>query len=162
MLAWLESTQYSAWTRGESFWGWPFALTVHAFGTAIVIGFVFIISLRLFGAFETVPYSSLKRLFPVIWVAFVLQFLSGFTLWMTKPSRYVSDGAFLLKFSFVIIGIVLTVYFYGIITREAGSWDAKGRVSSRGVKFVAGTLIVWCCVLVAGRLTAYLGSLYTG
>ena len=81
---------------------------------------------------------------------------------MTKPSRYVSDGAFLLKFSFVIIGIVLTVYFYGIITREAGSWDAKGRVSSRGVKFVAGTLIVWCCVLVAGRLTAYLGSLYTG
>jgi hypothetical protein len=162
VLAWLESTQYSAWTRGESFWGWPFALTVHAFGTAIVIGFIFLISLRLFGLFETVPYSSLKRLFPVIWFAFGLQILSGFTLWMTKPSRYVSDGAFLLKFSFVIIGIILTVYFYGIMKREATLWDAKGRVSSHGVNFVAGTLLVWCSVLVAGRLTAYLGSLYTG
>ena len=59
-------------------WGWPFALTVHAFGTAIVIGFIFIINLRLIGFFRTIPFSSLNRLFPVIWIAFVFQFLSGF------------------------------------------------------------------------------------
>ena len=158
MLAWLEGTQYSAWVRGE-LWGWPLALTVHAFGTAVVIGFILIINLRLLGLFETIPYSSLNRLFPVVWVALVLQFLSGFALWMTKPTQYVADVAFVLKFSLVIVGVILTLYFYGTIKREAASWEAKGAVSSRGLKFVAATTLVWCGVLVAGRLTAYLGSI---
>ena len=132
---------------------------MHAFGTAVVIGFIFIINLRLLGLFESIPYSSLNRLFPVVWVALVLQFLSGFALWMTKPTQYVADVAFALKFSLVIVGVVLTLYFYGTIKREAASWEAKGAVSSRGLKFVAATTLVWCGVLVAGRLTAYLGSI---
>jgi hypothetical protein len=161
VLGSLESSQFSAWVRGE-LWGWPLALTIHAFGTALVLGFIFIISLRLLGIFQTIPYTSLKRLFPVIWVALVLQFLSGFALWMTKPTRYIADTAFVLKFSLVIIGVVLTLYFYATIKREAASWQAAGAVSSRGVKFVAATLLVWCVVVVAGRLTAHLGSLYSG
>ena len=67
--------------------------------------------------------------------------------------------AFLLKFSLVVIGIVLTLYAFGIIRRDAASWEAKGAGSSRGAKLVALTLLVWCFVLVAGRMTAYLGSI---
>ena len=158
MLEWLESTQFSAWVRSE-LWGWPLALTVHAFGTALVIGFILIIGLRLLGLFELIPYTLLNRLFPVIWVALVLQFLSGFMLWMTKPTQYVADVAFLLKFLLVIVGMILTLSFYRTIKREAASWEAKGAVSSRGVKFGAAALLVWCVVLVAGRLTAHLGSI---
>ena len=161
MLAGLENSQFSVWVRGE-LWGWPLALTLHEFGTALVLGFIFIICLRLLGLFETIPYASLNRLFPVIWAALVVQFLSGFALWMTKPTRYVADTAFLLKLLFVIIGIILTTYLYGSIKREATSWDAAGAVSSGGIKFVAPSLLAWCVVLVAGRLTAYLGSLYGG
>ena len=79
MLAWLESSQFSAGVRNE-LWGWPLALTVHAFGTALVVGLTFIITLRLLGLFEAIPYSSLNRLFPVMWVALAVQFLSGFVL----------------------------------------------------------------------------------
>jgi hypothetical protein len=161
VLAGLENSQFSVWVRGE-LWGWPLALTLHALGTALVMGFIFIICLRLLGLFETIPYNSLKRLFPVIWAALVLQLLTGSALWMTKPTRYVADVAFLLKFLFVIIGVVLTGYLYGAIKREAASWDAAGAVSSDGAKFVAPSLLAWCIVLVAGRLTAYLGSLYAG
>ena len=137
------------------------ALTLHEFGTALVLGFIFIICLRLFGIFETIPYASLRRLFPVIWAALVLQFLTGFALWMTKPTRYVADVAFLLKLLFVIVGIVLTSYLYGFIKREAESWE-QGGVSSPAIKFVPFSLLVWCGVLIAGRLTAYLGSLSSG
>jgi len=161
VLAGLENSQFSVWVRGE-LWGWPLALTLHALGTALVMGFIFIICLRLLGLFETIPYNSLQRLFPVIWAALVLQLLTGFALWMTKPTRYVADVAFLLKFLFVIIGVVLTGYLYGAIKREAASWDVAGAVSSNGAKFVAPSLLAWCIVLVAGRLTAYLGSLYAG
>ncbi|HEY6259299.1 MAG TPA: hypothetical protein VIY51_26265 [Xanthobacteraceae bacterium] len=161
MLAWLENTQFSALVRSE-LWGWPLALTLHAFGTAIVIGFILIINLRLLGLFKAIPYAALKRLFPLIWVGVLLQLLSGFALWMTKPTQYVADAAFMLKSSLVIVGIILTLYFYGTVKREAAAWETAGAVSPRAMKLVAATLLVWCGVLVMGRLTAHLGSLYIG
>ena len=157
MLALLEGSQAAAWIRDE-LWGWPVALALHEFGTAVIVGFILIIGLRLFGLFETIPYAALSRLFPVIWIAFVLQLLTGFALWMTKATQYVFDVAFMLKIAFVLLGAILTLYFQGAVRREAASWDATG-VSSRVLKFVAATVLVWCSVLVTGRLTAYLGSL---
>ena len=162
MLAWLESSQIAAWERSDSLWGWPFALTLHALGTAVTIGLIFIICLRLIGVFETIPYTSLNRLFPAIWGAFAVQFLSGFALWSTKPTRYVADVAFMLKFLLFIVGFTLTLYLYGIMKREAASWDAAGAVSPGGFKLVAPSLLVWCGVLIAGRLTAHLGALFAG
>jgi hypothetical protein len=140
-------------------WGWPFVITLHTLGTAVVIGLIFIITLRLLGLFETIPYTSLKRLFPVLWVAFVVEFATGFVLWGTKPTRYVADGAFLLKSLFIIVGFVLTVYLYGMMKREAASWETSGAVSSDAAKLVAPTLLAWCVVLVAARMTALLGSI---
>jgi hypothetical protein len=159
VLEYLENTEFSEWARGESLWGWPFALTVHAWGTAVVIGFILIFGLRLLGFFRTIPFTSLTRLFPVVWVAVVFQFLSGFTLWMTKPSKYLSDWAFIIKFSLVISGLVVTWYYFRILRREGADWEANG-MSPRGYRFVAVTCMWWCAVLVAGRLTAYLGNLY--
>ncbi len=158
MLEWLENTPFATWVR-EDLWGWPLALTLHAFGTALVVGFVLIIGLRLLGFFRMIPYTSLSRLFPVIWAALALQVLSGLTLWMSKPTRYVADSAFMLKFSLIVVGTILTLQFYRTINHEAASWEAQGAVSARGVKFVAAALLVWGGVLVAGRLTGYLGSI---
>jgi hypothetical protein len=140
-------------------WGWPFVVTLHTLGTAVIIGLIFVITLRLLGLFETIPYSSLKRLFPVLWVAFVVEFATGFVLWGTKPTRYVADGAFLLKSVFIIVGVTLTVYLYGIMKREASSWETSGAVSSDAAKLVAPTLLAWCVVLIAARMTALLGSI---
>jgi hypothetical protein len=161
VLEWLESTEFSSLVRSE-LWGWPLALTVHAFGTALVVGFIVIIGLRLLGLFELIPFSSLSRLFPVVWLGLVLQFASGFVLWAAKPTRYVADGAFVLKFGLIIAGIILTVYFQRTIKREAASWEGKGAIPSQAVKIVAATLIVWCSVVIAGRLTGYLGSIDIG
>ena len=159
MLEWLENTQLSAAVRTE-LWGWPLVLTAHALGLALVIGFVAVIGLRLLGLFDLMPYASLKRMFPIIWAGLVLQLVSGFILWMTKPSQYLADVAFLLKVLLVVVGTVLTLSLYGTVMREATEWDAKGgAVSSRAVTFVAATLAVWCAALITGRLTAYLGSL---
>ena len=160
MLQYLENSAFSEWARGESLWGWPFALTVHAWGTAIVIGFIFIFGLRLLGFFRTIPLTSLSRLFPIVWIAVVLQVLSGFTLWMTKPSKYITDGAFLIKFSLVCTGVVLTWFYFRTLRRESPEWEVKGVISRRGYRFVAATIFCWAAVLVAGRLTAYLGQLY--
>jgi hypothetical protein len=158
VLEWLADTPYAAWVR-ES-WGWPIALTIHAFGTATVVGFIFVMALRLLGLFRTIPYASLSSFFPVIWIAIAFQFVSGFTLWMSKPAQYLVAGMFDVKFTLVIVGVVLTAYFQGTIKREAATWEKTGTVSSRGVKLVAAAALVWTAVNIAGRLTAYRTSLY--
>jgi hypothetical protein len=40
MFEWLEATSLAIWVK-ES-WGWPLALTFHAFGSATMVGFSFI------------------------------------------------------------------------------------------------------------------------
>ena len=70
MLDWIQSTDYATWVR-ES-WGWPFALTIHAFGNALVVGLTFIICMRVLGLFRTIPYTSLPRLLPIIWTGIAI------------------------------------------------------------------------------------------
>jgi hypothetical protein len=140
--------------------GWPIALTIHAFGTAIVVGFMAIISLRLLGLLPGIPYSSLNSLFPYVWVALVFQVLSGFTLWMTKPGAYLRDGMFEVKFKLVIVSAVVLWFFQKTMKEEAEKWDAVGAVSPRGLKIGLASCVLWAGVTIGGRLTAYLGSLY--
>ncbi|SRR5258705_10074666 len=158
MLDWLESTAMATWVK-ES-WGWPLALTFHAFGNAVIIGVMFIVALRLLGFFRTIPYTAINRLIPVVWVGLVCQVASGFMLWSSKPARYLADGMFEWKLFFVIAGSVATYYFYKMSRREAAGWESAGSVSTRVVRFGAITALLWAGVLVMGRLTAYLGQLY--
>jgi len=154
----LASSQFSALIRTQ-LWGWPLALTLHALGTALVVGFIIIITLRLLGLFKLIPYRSLSRLFPIVWGALALQVITGLVLWVAKPAQYVVDSAFLLKVLLIVVGAVLTANLSKMVAREAASWDTNGGVPARELGFVATTLVVWCVVLVAGRLTGYLGSI---
>ena len=83
MFEWLEATSVAIWVKKS--WGWPLALTLHAFGSATMVGFSFIMGLRLIGLFRTIPPSSLQKLIPIIWVCLGIQATSGILLWLTKP-----------------------------------------------------------------------------
>jgi hypothetical protein len=158
VLALLESSPFSVWAKSESLWGWPTLLTIHVLGTALMVGLIFIIHLRLLGLFDSIAYASLNRLFPPLWTAFAVQFLSGLALWTTKPTQYTFDVAFLLKLALVVAGLLLTLYLYGVVKREATSW-AAGTASPRRFEFVLPSLLVWCGIVIMGRLTAFLGAL---
>lgn len=160
MLDYITNTDYAVWVRQS--WGWAFALTLHAFGNAMVVGLIFIITLRLLGFFKSIPYTSLNRLLPVIWVGFVIQVFSGTTLWVSKPARYLSDGMFQFKLFFVIAAMIVTIFFHQILNRETPRWQSAGLLAVQGNMrvWVGVTALLWAAVLVAGRLTAYLGQLY--
>jgi hypothetical protein len=127
---------------------------------ATVVGLMFIIGLRLLGAFPTIPYTSLGKLIPLIWIAVLFQAISGFTLWVTKPAQYLGDVMFDTKFTLVIVASIAMVYFHVTYNREVATWQAAGTVTSKGVKVAAATCLLWAAVTIGGRLTAYLGSLY--
>ena len=157
MLEWLESTQFSFWIRTNPF-GWPAALTAHVLGTALAAGLMFIIGLRLLGVFKLIPYSTLKRMFALLWAAFALEFVSGVALWMSRPAQYMADTAFLLKIVLLVAGIVLGLRVYRLIAREGGTGEQNPDRTAPATGLAAATLLVWCCIIVASRLTGYLAS----
>ena len=154
MFDWLESTSLALWVK-ES-WGWPLALTIHAFGSATIVCFSFIIFLRSFGLLQTIPPPALMSLLTYIWVCVAIQTCSGFLLWLTKPGRYIEAGVFDVKLALIAAGIVATLYFQKSLKQEAAD-GSSGTISAGGMKFIFITALVWSAVLIAGRLTAYLG-----
>jgi len=158
MLEWLEQTDYATWVR-ES-WGWPIALTLHAFGMAVVVSVMVIMALRLAGLFRPLPYGFLTKLVPIAWIGIVCQILSGVTLLITKPAQYLSDLVFDSKMGLLLASLAMTLVFQTVLKREAVGWDQAGRASNRGLQLVVLTALLWAAVTIGGRLTAYLGSLY--
>jgi OmpA-OmpF porin, OOP family len=161
VLAWLENSPFSVWEKGGSLGGWPTVLTIHVLGTALVIGLIVIVHLRLLGLFDGIAYSSLRRLFPALWAGFAVQFLSGLALWTTKATQYTVDVAFLVKLVLVVAGFVLTLILYGAVKREAVSWAAD-TAAPRRFEVVLPSLLIWCAVIIFARLTAFLGALPYG
>jgi hypothetical protein len=92
----------------------------------------------------------------------VIQVISGTTLWVSKPARYLADGMFQFKLFFVIAAMVVTIFFHQILNRETPVWQSTGMTAVKGNMrvWVGVTALLWAAVLVAGRLTAYLGQLY--
>jgi hypothetical protein len=158
VLEWLAHTPYAEWVNQS--WGWPLALTVHAFGTATVVGVMFIIGLRLAGLFDSIPYPVMNKFMPFVWIAVACQIVSGITLWMTKPAQYLADGMFEVKIILLLIASVVTWQFHRRLMREAAAWQTKGRPSAGGRNLAIAACLLWAAVTIGGRLTAYLGSLY--
>jgi len=159
MLEWLGNTPYALWIL-ESIYGWAIMLTIHAFGNAIVVGTIVIVALRLSGTFRPLPYTLMRRLIPLIWIGVVVQAFSGFSLFLTKPVRYLGDGLFQWKLGLVVAGIVATIYLQSLLKREAAGWEETNSVSTNGLRLATIAGLIWAGVLIMGRLTAYVGQLY--
>ena len=160
MFEWLEMSGYAAWVR-ESLYGWAINLTFHAFGNGIVVGVIFLVALRLLGLFQTMPYSTVRRvLIPVIWVGVIIQVVSGFGLFATKPDRYFAEPMFQLKLLFLLSGIVITLLLQRTLKAEGNSWTVTTAAPAKGRSLVGLAALAWAGVLIMGRLTAYVGQLY--
>ena len=149
MLIWLENTAYSQWIL-TGLTGWPLVLSMHAIGLATAVGMVFAMNLRLLGLYTTISLSSTQKLLNFAWIGIALNVFSGFSLFMTQASFYVTSPPFLVKITAIILGIVVLVITQKTLTREASSWDASG-VSSRGRNMAIASLVLWTLAVVTGR-----------
>ncbi|HEY7672182.1 MAG TPA: hypothetical protein VIC71_08190 [Gammaproteobacteria bacterium] len=154
-LTWLENTGYSEWilTSAE---GWPLMLTIHALGLALIVGIVFAMNLRMLGFYATIPITSLDDILRISWIGIWLNVITGLSIFMTQANMYVHSVPFILKISFIILGIINLVFTQKTLRREAGAWQAAGKVPQKGVLLAASSLVFWVMAIVTGRLIAYI------
>ena len=152
----LENTAVAIWV-GESLYGYPFMLGMHAVGLAIVVGIFLMRDLRLLGVITGISYESIDGLKKLAWTGFSINAISGCFLFTSQASTFASSTPFLLKISMIFLAAVCAAIIQNRMRDEATAWDSSGDGAVGSVKAIAFvSLLLWMGAIIAGRLTAYL------
>ena len=150
LLASIEGSALAVWTReSPSIWAYSTILTLHTFGLAIVAGANAVIDFRLLGVAPRVPVAALWPLFPIIWWAFALNFVTGVLLFMADATNKAGQPMFYIKLAMIVLAFVVTV----LLSKWLGKESDANRGNLRRLAILS--LMLWSASIVAGRLLAY-------
>jgi hypothetical protein len=152
-LSWIEQMPVSIWIREtDSLFAFPFVITVHAIGFAMVVGTCFAIDFRLVGFLPKVPVPAMDRFVPVIWIGLALNAVSGVFLVMAYPAKALTNPVFYLKLVLITLGLASLVAIRRVVFH--GTSDIPTRIE-RGKALAVTSLVLWTGAMTAGRLLAY-------
>ena len=156
VFEWLEETRLALWV-GESLWGYPLLLSLHIVGLAMVAGIFTMLNIRLLGILKEIEFSPLIGLFRLAWIGLLINALSGFGLFSSQATTFVTSTPFLVKIAAIFVGVIIATRILKVIRRDAGDWDAGTSLPDQSVKRLAvASLLCWIVAIVGGRLIAYL------
>lgn len=155
MFEWLEYTPVAVWV-GESLYGYPFMLSMHAVGLAIVVGIFAMRDLRLLGCFDGIQFASLKSLIKLGWSGFVINAISGVFLFTSQATMFADSTPFLFKISMIFLAAICAAVIQSRIRAEGHNWDIAGRVTAGSAQMLAAlSILLWTGAIISGRLVAY-------
>lgn len=128
--------------------------TVHFFGYTMVFATVLVVSMRIFGVWNGMSFSSVHRLLPLGVFGVIANIFTGMLMLMADTSRYVNEAAFWPKMFFLPIGAIAVLYF----SLSDKLWAVKaGEDAPMQAKWVAALVLAsWVLVIMGGRLLPYL------
>jgi hypothetical protein len=150
----LEDSGFSTWMReSESPFAFYFVLLFHTFGLALLVGANTVIDLRLLGIARDIPLAPLKRLFPIMWVGFAINAMSGVLLIIAYPTKALTNPVFYTKL--VVIGFAVWVMrkLQKLVFEDTSLSEAV--MIARGAALAKWSLVLWVGAISAGRLLAY-------
>jgi len=152
----MQDSAFTNWFLGSpSIWAYPFVLTLHTVGMAILVGASFVINLRVLQVSGLIPLHRLQPLYRFIWIGFAINLLSGLILFVTEAADRVADPVFYVKLASIAAALGLGV----IVKRRAiDSPGAPEVTTGPSRSMAAASLALWMIAIVAGRLMAYLKS----
>lgn len=147
MFEWLENTSVALWV-GESLWAYPFMLSLHAIGLAVVVGILSMLDLRILGSFKGIKTAAFLPLIKFAWIGFLINATSGVFLFTSQATTFAQSKPFLIKISCIFVGAILTKVIQGKLKESADDSSMKG--------LAVASLALWLVAITAGRLTAYI------
>jgi len=152
----LEQSGFSVWVRESgSLMAFPGILLMHTYGMAILVGIVAAIDLRILGFAPAMPLAPIAKLFPLFWVAFWVNAITGTILLVADATTKMTNPDFGIKMMF----IALAVINQRLIQRKVfGDPELDRKPFSPNAKMLAvSSIICWVGAITAGRLLAYVG-----
>jgi len=149
----LENSGFGVWLReSPSVWAYPLVLTLHTVGLAVLVGGNAVLDLRLLGAASRIPIEPLRKLFPIMWVGFWVNALSGAALFVADASTKGTTTIFFWKMAFIAGGVAVLFALKRLVYGNADATDTPSGLV-KGLAFASLTL--WVLAIITGRYTAY-------
>ena len=156
-LVGIEQMGLSTFMRESgSIWAFPMFLFLHTLGMSIVAGGATIINFALIGLWpKNTPIKPLERFYPLMWVGFWVNLVTGVSMFMKDASIYGNNADFYVKLVFVIIGVTLLWMMRARVFRKPALDHGPVPGSARMLAYAS--LFCWFAAIIAGRLIAYVG-----
>ena len=153
---WLATTPLSLAIQTH-LWVIPTVQSVHIVCIGIVLASVFMIDLRIFGwaGRDQTLVQTMRRFCPWLWASLCVLLVTGALMVIGEPVRELMSLSFWLKMTLILAGVVIATLFQFALRRNGRQWE-EDRVNRWTTKSLAVlTLLVWCSIVVLGRLIAY-------
>jgi hypothetical protein len=151
-LDFVENSALSNWIRGsDSLLAFPAIITLHTLGMGFLAGGSAAIDLRILGFAPQIPLKTMARFFPLLWLALVVNVVSGMLLLIAYPTKALTNPVFYGKLALIALALLLVRRIGTTVLR--GPTAAPVTASARVLAFTS--LVAWVAVITAGRLLAY-------
>jgi len=153
-LVFLENMAFSQWVKNApTVWAFPTILIVHTLGMSIVAGVSAMLSFVVLGFWPAVPKKPLARVFPLLWLGFGINAVSGTMMLVADATTKLTTLDFYLKMAFVFAGLFVLIR----MRRQIFDDPKLDRVPVSGnAKMLAwASLACWFGAIITGRLLAY-------
>jgi hypothetical protein len=153
-LGFLEQMEFSVWVRESgTIWAFPMILFVHTLGMAIVAGGSTMINLIVLGFWPAVPMKPFARVFPLLWVAFGVNAVTGTMMLLADATTKLTTLDFYVKMALVFAGLFVLIR----MRRQIFDNPQLDQVPLSGnAKMLAwASLACWFGAIISGRLLAY-------
>jgi hypothetical protein len=153
LLASLENSGFGIWLReSPSMWAYPAVLTLHTLGLGVLVGGNAVLDLRLLGWGRAIPLEPLEKLFPVMWIGFWVNAISGVALFVGDATTKGTTWVFLTKLGIIVVGVLLLLALRRKVYGRGGSGAVESPTSRA---LAAASLALWFLAIVTGRYMAY-------
>jgi hypothetical protein len=153
---WLAQTRISLAIQTH-FWVIPTVQSIHIVAIGIVMSSVLMMVLRVFGwaGMDQTVTGMTRRFAPWLWGALGVLFATGVLMVVGEPVRELLSLSFWLKMFLIVVGASLAAGFQLTLMRNARYWEESlaNRLTTKCLAL--GTLLVWCSIVILGRLIAY-------
>jgi hypothetical protein len=130
-------------------------LFMHTLGMSMIAGIAAVVDLGILGFWPKISVKPLERLYPLMWIGFWINAVTGSVLMIADASTKLTNPVFFIKMIFVFSGVWLLVV---IRKRVFGDTDlGRAPMLERGKVLAWASLVCWLGAITAGRLLAYLG-----
>jgi hypothetical protein len=154
-LEWLESTWLSTTLRDSpNIFLYPTILAFHTLGLAFFVGISSAIALRILGVAPEVPLAPFRKLYPVMWIGFAFNAVSGLLLLVIEPTKFLTMFDFYVKLVAIAGAVYCNRALYVRRFRTPAAVDPNPLPGTDKVLAVV-ILVLWAVSITAGRLTAY-------
>jgi hypothetical protein len=149
----IEESGFSQWVReADSLFAFPGILLLHTIGMGLVVGISATFTFRVLGFAPSVRLGAFEKFFPVLWIGFWINAITGAILLGAFATRMTRNPDFYVKLAFIALAVVNVV-----VLRRKVFLPNEPAPSSTARILAVSSLIFWLGAITSGRLLAYVG-----